>query len=435
MKNASRSLLGMALLSGVASAAGSNIRSEIDSIYPQMQALYRDLHEHPELSTLETETAAKLSARLRELGYDVTSGVGGTGFVGVLKNGTGPTVALRVELDALPVVENTGLPFASKLKTKDASGAEVGVMHACGHDAHMAAWIGTATLMARDRKSWHGTLVLVGQPAEEIGVGAKAMMADGLMKRFPKPDFALAIHDDSRRPAGEIGIGGGPILTNADSLDMIVYGRGGHGARPETTIDPVLIAARIVVTLQSVVAREMSPLDPAVITVGSIHGGTKYNIIPDEVKLQLTVRSFTEPVRMKLLAAIARIANAEAQAAGAEKMPTIKRTIVAEAMSNDPALAARLQKALVRDLGPDQIKDEKPEMASEDFTEWSLAGVPSVMMRIGAVPKDKYAAAMNSGAPLPSLHSSQFAPDPEPTIKAAIAAEVLSLRELLSRSK
>lgn len=421
-------LLGLFLSAG---AFGAGIRGDVDSIYPQLQALYRDLHAHPELSTHETETAAKLAARLKELGYDVTTGVGGTGLVAVLKNGAGPTVALRVELDALPVVENTGLPFASQVKTQDAGGAEVGVMHACGHDAHMAAWIGTATLMARDRKAWRGTLVLVGQPAEEIGVGAQAMMADGLLKRFPRPDFALAIHDDARRLAGEIGISGGPILTNADSLDMTVYGRGGHGARPEATIDPVLIASRIVVTLQSVVAREMNPLDPAVITVGSIHGGTKHNIIPDEVKLQLTVRSFNEPVRMKLLAAIDRIAKAEAQAAGAERMPTIKRTIVAQAMSNDPALAARLQKALLRQLGPDQVKDEKPEMVSEDFTEWSLAGVPSVMMRIGAVPKDKYDAAMKNDAPLPSLHSSQFAPDAEPTIKAAIAAEVLSLRELM----
>jgi hippurate hydrolase len=414
-----------------AGAFGAGIRGEVDTIYPQLQALYRDLHAHPELSAHETGTSAKLAGRLKELGYDVTTGVGGTGLVGVLKNGTGPTVALRVELDALPVVENTGLPVARQVKTKDAVGAEVGVMHACGHDAHMAAWIGTATLMARDRKSWRGTLVLVGQPAEEIGVGAQAMMADGLLKRFPRPDFALAIHDDARRLAGEIGISGGPILTNADSLDMTVYGRGGHGARPEATIDPVLIASRIVVTLQSVVAREMNPLDPAVITVGSIHGGTKHNIIPDEVKLQLTVRSFDEPVRMKLLAAIDRIAKAEAQAAGAERMPTIKRTIVAQAMSNDPALAARLQKALLRQLGPDQVKDEKPEMVSEDFTEWSLAGVPSVMMRIGAVPQDKYDAAMKNDAPLPSLHSSRFAPDAEPTIKAAIAAEVLSLRELL----
>lgn len=414
-----------------ANAVGADIRGDVDALYPQMQALYRDLHEHPELSTLETATAAKLAARLKALGFEVTTGVGGTGLVAVLKNGAGPTVALRVEMDALPVVENTGLPFASTVKTRDASGAEVGVMHACGHDAHMAAWIGTATLMARDRKAWRGTLVLVGQPAEEIGVGAKAMMADGLMKRFPKPDFALAIHDDARRLAGEIGISGGPLLTNADSLDLTVYGRGGHGARPEATIDPVLIASRIVVTLQSVVAREMNPLDPAVITVGSIHGGTKYNIIPDEVKLQLTVRSFTEPVRMKLLAAIDRIARAEAQAAGAEKMPTIQRTIVAQAMSNDPALAARLQKALVRDLGPDQVKDAKPEMVSEDFTEWSIAGVPSVMMRIGAVPKARYDAAIKDDAPLPSLHSSQFAPDAEPTIKAAVAAEVVSLRELL----
>jgi amidohydrolase len=416
-------------LTGIAGAAG--VRGEVDAIYPQLQALYRDLHEHPELSTFEVETAARLAAKLREQGYEVTTGVGGTGLVGVLKNGAGPTVALRVELDALPVVENTGLPFSSKVRTKDATGAEVGVMHACGHDAHMAAWVGTATLMARNRKSWHGTLVLVGQPAEEVGVGAKAMMADGLLERFPRPDFALAIHDDARRVAGEIGIGGGPMLSNADSLDMTVFGRGGHGARPEATIDPVLIAARIVVTLQSIVSREMSPLDPTVITVGSIHGGTKHNIIPDEVKLQLTVRSFTEPTRMKLLAAIARVAKAEAEAAGAEKMPTIKRMIVAQALVNDPALAARLQKALVRDLGPDQVKEAKPEMVSEDFTEWELAGVPSVMMRIGAVPRTKFDAAMKNDSPLPSLHSSTFAPDAEPTIKAAIAAEVTSLRELM----
>ncbi|HTU68115.1 MAG TPA: amidohydrolase [Steroidobacteraceae bacterium] len=432
MRVSVRLLVGaVALCAGVTLAAGGGLRAEVDAVYPQMQALYRDLHEHPELSTLETETAAKLAARLKELGYDVTTGIGGTGLVGVLKNGVGPTVALRVELDALPVVENTGLPFASRVKTKDASGAEVGVMHACGHDAHMAAWVGTATVMAANRKRWRGTLVLVGQPAEEVGVGAKAMMAGGLLTRFPKPDFALAIHDDARRPAGEVGLASGPILTNADSLDVVVYGRGGHGARPEATIDPVLIASRIVVTLQSIVAREQDPLDPAVITVGSIHGGTKYNIIPDEVRLQLTVRSFNERTRSKLLAAIDRIAKAEAQAAGAEKLPTIKRTIVAEALSNDPALAARLRPALTRDLGADQVKDAKPEMVSEDFTEWPLAGVPSVMMRIGAVNRTKYDAAVKNDTPLPSLHSSQFAPDAEPTIKGAIAAEVSALRELL----
>lgn len=427
----SRGLLAGLLVTGIARAAGSGIGAEVDAVYPQMQLLYRDLHEHPELSSQETQTAAKLAARLKELGYEVTTGVAGTGLVGVLKNGAGPTVAVRVELDALPIVENTGLPFASTVKTRDAGGAEIGVMHACGHDAHMSAWIGTATIMAKNRKRWRGTLVLVGQPAEETGVGAKALMADGLLTRFPRPDFAIAIHDDARRPAGEVGIGSGPILTNADSLDLTVYGRGGHGARPEATIDPVLIASRIVVTLQSIVAREMDPLDPTVVTVGSIHGGTKYNIIPDEVRLQLSVRSFNEPTRMKLLAAIDRIAKAEAQAAGAEKMPTIKRTIVAQAMVNDPALASRLQKALARDLGADQVKSAKPEMVSEDFTEWGLAGIPSVMMRIGAVERGKYEAAMKNGTPLPSLHSSQFAPDAEPTIKGAIAAEVSALRELM----
>jgi hippurate hydrolase len=425
----SRLLVVATLTSTAASAA--DIRGEVASIYPQMEALYRDLHEHPELSTLETETAAKLAAGLKGLGYEVTTGVGGTGVVGVLKNGAGPTVALRVELDALPIAEATGLPFASKVRTKDASGAEVGVMHACGHDAHMSAWMGTATLMAHSRKSWRGTLVLVGQAAEEYGVGGKAIMADGLLTRFPRPDFALAIHDDARRPAGEVGILAGSLMTNADSLDMTVYGRGGHGARPEATVDPVLIASRIVVTLQSIVAREMSPLEPTVVTVGSIHGGTKYNIIPDEVKLQLTVRSFTEPVRMKLLAAIDRVAKAEAQAAGAPRAPTITRHIVADALSNDPALTARVQKALLKALGPDQVKEAQREMVSEDFTEFSKAGIPSLMLRIGAVPKARFDEAMKNDTPLPSLHSSAFAPDAEPTIKAAIAAEVLALRELL----
>jgi amidohydrolase len=421
----------LALGAGSASAATADIRAEVDAIYPQMQALYRELHQSPELSNQETKTAAKLAARLRELGFEVTTGIGGTGFVGVLKNGAGPTVALRTELDALPVTEATGLPYASKVRVKDATGAEVGVMHACGHDEHMSAWLGAATLMARDRKTWRGTLVLVGQPAEELGVGAKAMIADGVLSKFPRPDFALAIHDDARRPAGEIGLLAGSIMTNVDYLDITVHGRGGHGARPESTIDPVVIASRIVVTLQTIVARENSPFDPAVVTVGSIHGGTKHNIIPDETKLQLTVRSFTNDVREKLIAAVERIAKAEAAAANAPRAPTITRQKTAEALINDPALTARLSEALRRDLGADQVREAQREMIGEDFTEWHIAGVPSVTMRIGAVSREKFEAAEKGGAPLPSLHSAVFAPDVEPTLKAAIAAEVTALRELL----
>jgi amidohydrolase len=414
------------------SAFPADVRSDVDAIYPQMQALYSDLHQSPELSNVEVKTAAKLVARLRELGFEVTTGIGGTGFVGVLKNGAGPTVALRTELDGLPVTEATGLPYASKVRTKDATGADVGVMHACGHDLHMAAWVGTATLMARDRKSWRGTLVLVGQPAEELGIGAKAMIAAGVLARFPRPDFALAIHDDARRPAGEVGILAGPIMTNVDYLDITVFGRGGHGARPETTIDPVVIASRIVVTLQTIVARENSPFDPAVVTVGSIHGGTKHNIIPDEVKLQLTIRSFTNEVREKLITAVERIAKAEAQAANAPRAPAITRQRTAEALINDPALTARVSAALVRELGIDRVREAQREMIGEDFTEWSIAGVPSLTLRIGAVARAKFDAAEKGGAPLPSLHSAVFAPDLEPTLKSAIAAEVVALRELLN---
>lgn len=424
----------LALLPALASAAAATgVRAEVDAVYPQMQSLYRELHQDPELSNQETKTAARLVARLRELGFAVTTGVGGgAGFVGVLKNGAGPTVALRTELDALPVTEATGLPYASRVRVKDAGGVEVGVMHACGHDLHMSAWIGAATILARDKSSWRGTLVLVGQPAEELGTGAKSMIADGVLTKFPRPDFALAIHDDSRRPAGEIGVLAGPILTNVDYLDITVHGRGGHGARPETTVDPVVIASRIVVTLQTIVARENSPFDPAVVTVGSIHGGTQHNIIPDEVKLQLTIRSFTNEVREKLVAAVERIAGAEALAANAPRAPTITRQKTAEALVNDPALSSRVGAALTRQLGADQVREAQREMIGEDFTEWHLAGVPSLTLRIGTVERGKFEAAQKGGAPLPSLHSSTFAPEVEPSLKAAIAAEVVALRELLN---
>jgi len=272
---------------------------------------------------------------------------------------------------------------------------------------------------------------LIGQPAEETISGAKAMIADGLLSRFPRPDYALAVHDDARLGAGIVGYHPGPILTNADSVNITVFGRGGHGARPEATIDPIVIASRLVLALQTIVSREISPFDPAVITVGSIHGGNKNNIIPDEVKLQLTVRSFTPSVRQHLLAAIERVARAEAAAAGAPREPLVERPESATALVNDPALTERVRMALVRDLGAESVKDAPPEMASEDFAEFPLAGVPSLMLRIGAVEKTRYEAAMKSGAPLPSLHSALFAPDREPTIKSAIAAELIALRAIM----
>ena len=414
---------------GAQGSAG--IAAEVEAAYPRAEALYIDLHKNPELSFRETATAAKLANELRQLGYDVTTGVGRTGVVAVLKNGAGPTVMLRADLDALPVTENTGLPFASTVRAKDDAGADVGVMHACGHDVHMAALVATARIMAGSRTSWRGTLVLIGQPAEEIVAGAKAMIADGLLTRFPRPDFVLAVHDDARLPAGVVASRPGPVMTNSDALVVRIFGRGGHGARPETTVDPIVIAARTVVALQTIVSREISAFDAAVITVGSIHGGTKNNIIPDEVVLQLTVRSFTDPVRRHLLSAIARVVKAEAAAANAPREPTIESPQSTRALVNDSALTRRISAVLLRELGPARVRDGTQEMASEDLSEFQHAGVPTLMLRIGAVPPAAYDAAMKSGATLPSLHSSQFAPDREPTIKTAILAEVLALRELM----
>ena len=419
------------LATGGLGAQDNRAVSEVQRAYARAEAMYLDLHQHPELSFHETETAAKLASALKQLGYEVTTGVGQIGVVGVLRNGAGPTVMLRTELDALPVTENTGLPFASLVRTKDDGGNDVGVMHACGHDVHMAAWIGTAKIMAESKATWHGTLLLIGQPAEETVAGAVAMIADGLLTRFPRPDFALAVHDDPRLPAGVIGYHAGPILTNADALTIHIYGRGGHGARPESTIDPIVIAARTVLALQTIVSREVSPFEPAVVTVGSIHGGTKNNIIPDEVVMQLTVRSFTKPVQQQLLAAIVRITKAEAAAAGATREPLIERGPPATALVNDSALTRRIAAMLTREVGPARVKDAPPEMPSEDFAEFQVAGIPTLMLRIGAVESGKLDAATRVGTVLPGLHSAFFAPDREPTIKTAMLAEVLSLRELM----
>ncbi len=411
--------------------SNSGIAAEVETVYPQSEKLYLDLHQHPELSLHEQRTAAALADGLRQLGYEVTTKIGGTGVVGVLKNGNGPTVMLRTELDALPVQEQTGLSYASTARTTDDSGAEVSVMHACGHDLHMAAWMGTARIMAATRNRWQGTLVLIGQPAEEVGDGAKKMLADGLFTRVPRPNYALAVHDDARYPAGLVGYHSGPILTNVDTVKITVFGVGGHGARPEATVDPIVIAARTVLALQTIVSRENSPFDPAVITVGAIHGGTRPNIIPDEVTLQLSVRSFTDPVRQRLLKGIERVTKAEAAAAGAPREPTIERVGGSHALVNDPAMTERVTAALVRELGPEHVKDVPPEMASEDFSEFQLAGVPTLMLRVGAVEPTKYAAAMKAGTALPSLHSPLFAPDRRPAMMAAIEAEVVALRELM----
>ena len=404
---------------------------EVNAIYPEVESLYLDLHRTPELSLHEQQTAAKLAERAKALGYEITTGVGGTGVVAVLRNGAGRTVLLRTDMDALPVEEKTGLPYASHVVVKTDSGASIPVMHACGHDIHMSSWFGAAKWMATNRNWWHGTLILVAQPAEETGEGAIAMIKDGLFTRFSKPDFALAIHDSPNQPVGQVGYTPGYAMASADSVDVTVFGRGGHGGQPQNTVDPVVIAARTVLALQTIVSRENNPLDPAVITVGAIHGGTKYNIIPDEVRLQLTVRSYKPEVRKRLLASIERVAKGEALAGGAPREPLVKVTPTANSMYNDPMLTKRLVAALGRVLGPANVVEVEPKTVFEDFAEFSLAGIPSADFWVGAVNPDKFAAAQKAGTPLPPLHSSEWAPDYPPALKTAITVETAELLELL----
>jgi amidohydrolase len=405
---------------------------EVEAVYPDAHALYLELHQNPELSAHEVQTAAKLAARLQALGYDVTEHVGGTGIVAILKNGAGPTVMLRTELDALPVAEKTGLAYASKVHAKDDAGHEVPVMHACGHDLHMAAILGTAAIMVHSKDSWHGTLMLIGQPAEETIGGARGMLADGLLKRFPKPDAAVAMHVGNVLPAGTVGITPGVFNTNADSLRITIYGKGGHGAAPHTAIDPIVIAARTILTLQTIASREVKPGEMAIVTVGYIQAGTKNNIIPDQAELGLTVRTNKPEVRRQVLAAITRITQAEAEAAGAPRAPSIDHYEGADLVYNDPALAQRLREALESALGKDKVVIQEPITASEDFSYYVERGVPGFYFTLGGADPEKLAQAKAAGTMLPSNHSPVFAPDVDPALHTGIAAEVAVLRKLLN---
>ena len=404
---------------------------EVNAVYPNAYALYLDLHQNPELSSHEMQTAAKLANQLRSLGYEVTEHVGGTGIVAILKNGAGPVVMLRTELDALPVEEKTGLTYASHIRSKDDSGHDVPVMHACGHDLHMAAIIGTATIMAHSKEGWHGTLMLIGQPAEETITGAKAMLADGFLKKFPKPDVAVALHVGNNSPAGTVGITPGIYNTNADSLRITIYGKGGHGSAPQTTIDPIVIAARTILSLQTIVSREVKPGEMAVITVGYIHAGTKNNIIPDQAELGLTVRTNKPEVRKPILAAITRITNAEAESAGAPRQPLIEHNESTDLVYNDPALAERMRGVLESALGKKNVGIEEPITASEDFAFFVEQGIPGFYFSLGGADPEKFKQAKASGEQLPSNHSPLFAPDVEPALRTGITAEVAVLRSLL----
>ncbi|MGB9104010.1 MAG: amidohydrolase [Terriglobales bacterium] len=425
------------LLVGVTASAcaqSAAVPKEVQTVYPDAHALYVDLHQHPELSSHETQTAAKLAGRLRSLGYEVTEHVGGAGIVAILKNGPGPTVMLRTELDALPVEEKTGLAYASKVRTKDDRGQDVAVMHACGHDLHMASIAGTGAIMAQSRTTWHGTLMLIGQPAEETIGGAEGMIKDGLLTRFPRPDVAVALHVGNELPAGKVGVVPGIYDTNSDSLRITIYGKGGHGAAPHTAIDPIVIAARTILALQTIPSREVKPGEMTVITVGYIRAGTKNNIIPDQAELGLTVRTYKADIRKQVLAAIARITKAEAQAAGAPREPLIERIEFTDAVYNDPALAQRLRSALESTLGKDNVVSEEPQTASEDFSYFVKQGIPGFYFNLGGADPEKLAQAKAAGTSLPSNHSALFAPDVEPALETGITAEVAVLRNLLSGS-
>ncbi|MGA9641807.1 MAG: amidohydrolase [Terriglobales bacterium] len=412
---------------------GDSTSKEIDAAYPAAHDLYLDLHQHPELSAQEVQTAAKLAERLRGLGYEVTEHVGGTGVVALLKNGAGPTVMLRTELDALPVEEKTGLPYASKVQAKDDAGREVPVMHACGHDLHMATLYATAAVMARSKDTWHGTLMLIGQPAEETIGGARAMIKDGLVTRFPKPDFGVALHVGNTLPAGTVGITPGIYDSNADSERITIYGKGGHGSAPHTAVDPIVIAAKTIVALQTITSREVRPGEFAVITVGYIRAGTKNNIIPDEAEMGLTIRTYKAEVRKQVLAAIDRVVRGESMAGGATREPLIEHFESTNSVFNDPALAERLRGVLEAALGKQNVITTGPITASEDYSAFVELGIPSLYFSLGGADPAKLAEAERAGKMLPSNHSPLFAPDVEPALKTGVAAEVAVLRNLLSQ--
>jgi hippurate hydrolase len=422
------------LAAGCAFAQSAPSSKEVEGVYPDAHALYLDLHQNPELSGHETQTAEKLAARWRSAGYDVTEHVGGTGVVAIMKNGAGPTIMLRTELDALPVEEKTGLPYASKVHAKDDAGRDVPVMHACGHDLHMAALLGTAEIMANGRGSWHGTLMLIGQPAEETISGADGMVRDGLFTRFPKPDVAVALHVGNELPAGMASITPGTYNTNADSIRITIYGKGGHGSAPQTAIDPIVIAARTILSLQTIVSREIKPGEMGVVTVGYIHAGLKNNIIPDQAEMGITVRTYKQDVRKQILAAITRIAKAEAAAAGATHEPLVERYEGTDAVYNDPALAERLRAPLEAALGKKNVITEGPITPSEDFSYFIEQGVPGFYFSLGGADPQKYAEAKAAGNRLPSNHSPLFAPYVDPALRAGITAEVAVLRNLLNTS-
>ncbi|MFL6545300.1 MAG: amidohydrolase [Verrucomicrobia bacterium] len=441
------SILLLSALPAVSLFAQQTPQSLADAELPSLLAIYKDIHAHPELSMHEERSAAIVAKELKAAGYQVTERVGKYdkasvtcfGVVGVMKNGAGPIVLVRTDLDALPVHEETGLPYASTVTTKNDEGKEVPVMHACGHDTHIAAFIGTARALAKLKDQWHGTIVFVAQPAEETGNGARALLKGGLYDRFGKPDFALGFHDKADLQTGHIGVTEGYTSANVDSVDVTVRGVGGHGGYPHKTKDPIVLAAEMINAWQTIASRENNPLDPIVVTVGSIHGGTKRNIIPDEVTMQLTVRTYKKQVREKVLAAIERIAKDIAAAGGVlpERAPivTVRKDEFCSATYNNPELTKRLVAVWRKSLGNENVEIVDPTMGGEDFSEYSLPdhSIPAVDFHFGAVDPAKFTDYKQTGKELPSLHSSKFAPLPEPTIRTGIVAMTTAVLELMKK--
>ena len=430
-------LLVLLSLSIAAAPTQKVVRDSVAKEIPSLLKLYEHLHANPEISFQEEKTGLRLGAEMKKLGFEVTQNIGGFGVVCVLKNGKGPTVLVRTDTDALPVKEATGLPFASTRTTTDDLGKTVPTMHACAHDVSMTCWNGVARVLTQLKREWKGTLVFIAQPAEERGAGARAMLADGLFKKFPLPDYCLALHVSADQPAGTLGYTSGFAMANVDSVDITVRGVGGHGSQPQSTKDPIVLAAQIVLALQTIVSREIHPLDPAVVTVGSIHGGTKHNIIPDEVHLQLTIRSYSDEVREKLIAAIKRIAIGQAVAAGLpeEKHPVVKvKDEYTPAAYNDPKLVARVNGIFEKWFGKDVLIERKPTMGGEDFGRYGRTEhkIPIYMFRLGGVSPAAMKQAQALGQPLPSLHSAKFAPDTN-CIKTGIIAMTAAVLELLSK--
>ncbi|HYG19463.1 MAG TPA: amidohydrolase [Ohtaekwangia sp.] len=408
--------------------------------YRYLEDLYKNLHQYPELSLQEEKTSARLAGELKTLGFEVIEKIGGYGLAGILKNGPGPTILIRTDMDALPLEEKTGLPYASKQKGINAAGQEVSIMHACGHDIHMTVFIGTARALVETKKSWKGTLVMVAQPSEENGIGAALMFKAGLYDKIPVPDYAVALHDHASLPAGKVGYRNGAFMASVDMMDIVVHGKGGHGALPHTTIDPIVLSAQMIMAFQTIVSREINPLEPAVVTVGSIHGGTVHNVISDEVRLQLTLRSYSPAVRDQIIAAIKKKSHHLAAQAGVpeDRMPEI--TLVEPtipATINDIALTNTVVDVLVSTFQQENVVEMPPAMVGEDFSRFALQDkkVPICMFWLGTADPSKIKASAGKGEALPSLHTGSFAPLPEPTIKTGVKAMSAVALALFAKTK